>query len=89
MLSDNKHCILLVQRENKLALLTLVHNFLFHMQNVSSSTLATESTVYEIASVTKTATALLMGKLFIERKLRLWDPLEKFIPGFVLHETSC
>ncbi len=78
-----------MQRENSLALLTLVHKFLFHMQNVSSNTLATESTVYEIASVTKTATALLMGKLFVKRKLRLWDPLEKFLPGFVCHETSC
>ncbi len=57
--------------------------FIMSMQNMSSGAPVTESTEYEIASITKTAVALLMGKMFVERRLRLWDPLENFLPGFV------
>ncbi len=84
MCGKSKNHILLTKQVKSFALLTPVNNFLFCLQNLSSGTRATESTVYQIGSITKTFTALLMGKLLAERKLRLWDPLAKFLPGCVM-----
>ena len=40
---------------------------------------ATEETLYGIASITKTLVGLLMGKLFVERKIKLWDPADMYL----------
>ena len=54
--------------------------FVYGLKNVSAGSLATEETVYDIGSISKTFTALLMGKLFVEQKLHLWDALDRYLP---------
>ncbi len=50
------------------------------IQNMSSGVNATEDTIYDLGSISKTFTSLLMGKLFAERKLNLWDPVDEYLP---------
>ncbi len=50
------------------------------IQNLSTGTPATKDSIYDLGSISKTFAALLMGKLFTEQKLRLWDPLDDFLP---------
>ncbi len=47
---------------------------------MSSGVNATEDTIYDLGSISKTFTSLLMGKLFAERKLNLWDPVDEYLP---------
>ncbi len=54
--------------------------YVYGLKNISAGVAATEETVYDIGSISKTFTSLLMGKLFVEQKLHLWDPLDKYFP---------
>ncbi len=49
-------------------------------QNQDLKQVATSKTVYEIGSITKTFTSLLLAKLIDEKKLQLKDPVQKFWP---------
>ncbi len=50
-------------------------------QNKAIKQVATSKTVYEIGSITKTFTSLLLAKLVDEKKLQLKDPVQKLWPG--------
>ena len=54
--------------------------YVYGLKNISTGTNATEDTVYDIGSISKTFTSLLLGKLFVEQKLHLWDPLDTYLP---------
>lgn len=49
-------------------------------QNIETKKLATEETLYEIGSITKTFTSLLLAKLAVEKKLRIDDPIARYLP---------
>ncbi len=54
----------------------------FGYSNLEKNTPATPQTLYRIASISKTFTATAIMQLRDEGKLRLDDPIKKFIPGF-------
>ncbi len=54
----------------------------FGYSNLEDKTPATAQTLYRIASISKTFTATAIMQLRDEGKLRLDDPIEKFLPGF-------
>ncbi len=54
----------------------------FGYSNLEDKTPATIQTLYRIASISKTFTATAIMQLRDEGKLRLDDPIEKFLPGF-------
>ncbi len=37
-------------------------------------------TIYDYGSVTKTFASLLMAKYFVQQKLNIWDPIDKYLP---------
>ena len=42
-----------------------------------------EHTIFEIGSVTKTFTATVLAKLALQHKVRLSDPVQRYLPKFV------
>lgn len=50
------------------------------LQNKELKTLATTKTVYEIGSISKTYTSLLLAQMVVEEKLQLNDPVESIWP---------
>jgi len=50
-------------------------------QNVANKTKATKETLYEIGSISKTFTSLLLAKLATENKLKIEDPISRYLPG--------
>ena len=50
------------------------------VQKVKSKT-PTEQTIYEIGSVTKTFTSLLLAEAVTENKVKLSDDIRKYLPG--------
>ena len=54
----------------------------FGFRNISAGLQATPRTLYGIASVTKSFTALAVMQLAEQGKLRLDDPVERYVPTF-------
>ncbi len=54
--------------------------YVYGMQNISAGIAATEGTIYDYGSVTKTFSSLLMAKYFVQQKLNIWDPIDKYLP---------
>ena len=60
----------------------LIYKKGFGYNNLEKKILATPQTLYRIASISKTFTATAIMQLRDEGKLRLDDPIEKYLPGF-------
>lgn len=52
--------------------------------NLEHSILATDSSKFRIGSITKQFTAIAILKLNEDKKLQLSDPIQKFLPSFIV-----
>jgi CubicO group peptidase (beta-lactamase class C family) len=58
----------------------------YGLKKIGEANAVNEHTLFQSASITKTLTALLMGMLVDEGKVKWTDPVKKFIPEFELSE---
>jgi D-alanyl-D-alanine-carboxypeptidase/D-alanyl-D-alanine-endopeptidase len=61
-----------------------IHTFSYGETAIDSGSKPDETTIFEIASVTKTFTTLLLADLVERNMLELEDPVEKFLPSSVI-----
>jgi CubicO group peptidase (beta-lactamase class C family) len=69
--------IVLIQQHGK----TVYHEF-FGVQDTVSNTPMTDQTIFRLSSMTKAITSVVAVQLIDEGKLRLDDPIAKYIPSF-------
>ncbi len=58
----------------------LAEFFVYGEADVDAGIDATEETIYEIGSITKTFTGLVLAQAFVDERLHLWAPLDDIFP---------
>ena len=59
----------------------------YGIRNLDESALVDEHTIFGIASISKSFTAMVLGMLVDEGKLEWDDPVTKYLPSFQLHDA--